>query len=65
MFLCIFLQETSTELNELESSIKNKHDLVEKLKEEILSMTVRKELLSKAMGEINTIHQVKYNFLKF
>ena len=32
------LQETSTELNELENSIKNKQDLVEKLREDILNM---------------------------
>ena len=32
------LQETSTELNELENSIKNKQDLVERLREEILNM---------------------------
>ena len=53
------LQETSTELTELEVSIKNKTELVQKLQDEILDMTVRKELLSKAMDQINENHQVK------
>ena len=57
-------QETSTELNELENSVKNKQELVEKLKDEILSMTVRKELLSKAMEQITATHQVKKNLTR-
>ena len=32
--------------------------MVERLQEEILSMTVRKELLAKAMDQINQKHQV-------
>merc|ERR1719189_470671 len=55
------LQETSTELNELETSISNKTELVQKLQDEILDMTVRKEVLSKAMEEINKDHQEKVN----
>ena len=34
------LQETSTELTELEASITNKTELVQKLQDEILDMTV-------------------------
>lgn len=52
------LQETSTELTELETSINNKAEMVQRLQDEILSMTVRKELLSKAMEQINENHQV-------
>merc|ERR1711971_1180364 len=55
------LQETSTELNELETSITNKTELVQKLQDEILDMTVRKEVLSKAMEDINKDHQDKVN----
>lgn len=52
------LQETSTEINELESSITNKTEMVQKLQDEILFMTVRKELLTKAVDQINQTHQV-------
>ena len=53
------LQETSTELNELEFSIRSKTEMVGRLQDEILSMTVRKELLTKAMDQINQNHQEK------
>ena len=53
------LQETSTELNELEFSIGSKTEMVGRLQDEILSMTVRKELLTKAMDQINQNHQEK------
>ena len=53
------LQETSTELNELESSIRNKNDMVQRLQDEVLVMTVRKEMLAKAMEQINENHQVR------
>ena len=55
------LQETSTELNELDGSIRNKTEMVERLQDEILAMTVRKELLTKAMDQINQNHQEKVN----
>lgn len=57
------LQETSTELTELEASITNKTELVQKLQDEILDMTVRNEVLSKAMEQINKDHQEKINGL--
>lgn len=44
-------------MTELESSIRGKQAQIEKLQEEMLSMTVRKELLSSGMAKINHRHQ--------
>ncbi|XP_059093853.1 uncharacterized protein LOC131888918 [Tigriopus californicus] len=51
------LQETSTEMTELEASIRGKQQLMDKIQEEILSMTVKKELLSSGINKINHRHQ--------
>ncbi len=50
-------QENSTEMCELDSSIRNKQAAVDKIQEEMLSLTVRKELLSSGMEKINHRHQ--------
>ncbi len=52
------LQDNSTELNELETSITNKSELVRKLQDDILQMTVRKELLTKAISQMNQAYHV-------
>ena len=59
----VLLQETSTELTELETSIQGKTSLVEKLQEEILSMVVKKEMLSKQIEEVNASHSDKHQAL--
>ena len=56
-------QETSTELTELETSIHGKTAFVEKLQEEILSMVVKKEMLSKQIEEVNCSHSEKHQAL--
>ncbi|CAB4055076.1 unnamed protein product [Lepeophtheirus salmonis] len=50
------LEETTTELTEIESSIRGKNQLVEKLQEEILSMNVRKEVLNEEIESLHTSH---------
>jgi hypothetical protein len=57
------VQETSTELTELETSIQGKTAAVEKLQEEILSMVVKKEMLSKQIEEVNSSHSEKHQAL--
>ena len=56
VFYSTILQETSTEMQELETSVRGKQQQIEKLQEEILSMTVRKELLSAGIEKINHRH---------
>nr|ACO15158.1 E3 ubiquitin-protein ligase Siah1 [Caligus clemensi] len=50
------LEETTTELTEIESSIRGKNQLVEKLQEEILSMNVRKEVLNEEIESLHNSH---------
>ena len=57
------MQESSTELTELETSIQGKTTAVEKLQEEILSMVVKKEILSKQIEEVNISHSEKHHAL--
>ena len=47
----------------METSIQGKTSLVEKLQEEILSMVVKKEMLSKQIEEVNTSHSEKHQAL--
>lgn len=51
------LQETSTEICELDASIRGKQTQIEKLQEEMLGLIVRKELLSVGIEKINHRHQ--------
>merc|ERR1712062_539695 len=57
------VQESSTELTELETSIQGKTAAVEKLQEEILSMVVKKEILSRQIEEVNNSHSEKHQAL--
>ena len=50
-------KETSTEVTELEAKVRGKQQMIETLQEEILSMTVKKELLSSAVEKVNHRHQ--------
>lgn len=43
-------------MTELETSINGKTELIDKLQQEILSMTVKKEILSKQVEEVNETH---------
>ena len=61
--ILLHLQESSTELTELETSIQGKTAAVEKLQEEILSMVVKKEILSKQIEEVNSSHSEKHQAL--
>ena len=51
------LKDTSTEVGELEAKVKGKEQMIASLQEEILSMTVRKELLSSAVEKVQHRHQ--------
>ena len=51
------LKDTSTEVSELEAKVKGKEQMIASLQEEILSMTVRKELLSSAVEKVQHRHQ--------
>ena len=55
-----FLQNTTTELTELESSIKGKNSQILRLQEEILSMDVKRETLSKQMEAVTDSHAARY-----
>lgn len=50
------LQETSSEITNLDTSIAEKKAAIEKLQEEIVTLTVRKELLSSGMDKISNRH---------
>ena len=50
-------------MTELETSIQGKTAFVERLQEEILSMVVKKEMLSKQMEEVNASHSEKHQAL--
>ena len=50
-------------MTELETSIQGKTAAVEKLQEEILSMVVKKEMLSKQIEEVNSSHSEKHQAL--
>ena len=50
-------------MTELETSIAGKTTAVEKLQEEILSMVVKKEILSKQIKEVDTSHSEKHQAL--
>ena len=47
----------------METSIQGKTAFVEKLQEEILSMVVKKEMLSKQIEEVNRSHEEKHQAL--
>ena len=51
------MKDTSTEVGELEAKVKGKEQMIASLQEEILSMTVRKELLSSAVEKVQHRHQ--------
>jgi len=57
------LQDTTTELTELESSISGKKGQIERLQEEILSMTVKRETLSKQMEVVTESHSARQDAL--
>ena len=57
LLMLFTLKDTSTEVGELEAKVKGKEQMIASLQEEILSMTVRKELLSSAVEKVQHRHQ--------
>jgi len=53
------LQETSTEMAEIEGSIRGKNSLIAKLQEEILALKMRKERMAKDMEKVTEDHESK------
>ena len=49
------VQETSTEMAEIEGSVRGKNSLIQKLQEEILGLTMRKERMAADMEKVSTI----------
>jgi len=58
------LNESSTEISELESSIELKYQAISKMQEEMMILQMRKERLSADIDQVNTAHQAKLEELK-
>jgi len=53
------LSESSTEIYELEGSIRGKQNTISKLQEEILILTLKKEKVAKDMDKVTTAHHLR------
>jgi len=58
------LNESSTEISELEGSINHKYEAIVKLQEEVLILTMRKERVAADMDKVTEAHQAKLDELK-
>jgi len=58
------LNESSTEISELEGSINHKYEAIAKLQEEVLILTMRKERVAADMEKVTEAHQIKLEALK-
>jgi len=58
------LNESSTEISELEGSINHKYEAIAKLQEEVLILTMRKERVAADMDKVTEAHQIKLEALK-
>lgn len=58
------LNESSTEISELEGSINHKYEAIAKLQEELLVLSMRKDRVSADMDKVTEAHQLKLEALK-
>jgi len=58
------LNESSTEIAELEGSINHKYEAIAKLQEELLVLSMKKERVSADMDKVTEAHQIKLEGLK-
>ena len=58
------LSECSTEISELEGSINNKYQLIAKLQEELMVLSMRKDRVAADMEQVTSSHQEKLEVLK-